>query len=124
MRSSEALALVRERPDASPPAPPVPAPPQPPARAVVVERLVKEYHTSVGLRRVLEGISFQVREREKIAVLGRNGSGKSTLIRLLGGVESPTSGTIRREMSLSWPLAIGFQWTICGPVASLDAECS
>ena len=67
--------------------------------------MVKEYHTHVGLRRVLDGISFEVREGEKIAVLGRNGSGKSTLVKLIGGVEFPTSGTIQRGLRLSWPLA-------------------
>lgn len=77
-----------------------------PVRSVRVEGLVKEYHTPVGLRRVLDGISFEVRAGEKLAVLGRNGSGKSTLVKLIGGVEYPTSGTIRRDLSLSWPLAL------------------
>jgi capsular polysaccharide transport system ATP-binding protein len=75
-------------------------------RAVRIERLIKEYHTNIGVRRVLDGISFEVREGEKIAVLGRNGSGKSTLIKLVGGVEFPTSGTIQRDLSLSWPLGL------------------
>jgi capsular polysaccharide transport system ATP-binding protein len=79
--------------------------PEPQVRAVRIERLVKEYHTRIGLRRVLDGISFEVCEGEKIAVLGRNGSGKSTLIKLIGGVEYPTSGTIQRNLRLSWPLA-------------------
>ena len=57
--------------------------------------------------RVLDGISFSVGEGEKIAVLGRNGSGKSTLVKLIGGVERPTSGTITRGLSLSWPVAFG-----------------
>jgi capsular polysaccharide transport system ATP-binding protein len=77
-----------------------------PARSIRVDRLVMEYHTAIGVRRVLDGISFEVHEGEKIAVLGRNGSGKSTLVRLVGGVEFPTSGAIRRDMSLSFPLAL------------------
>ena len=75
-----------------------------PRRSIRVERLRKEYHTTIGVRRVLDDISFEVAEGEKIAVLGRNGSGKSTLIKLIGGVESPSSGTISRGLSISWPL--------------------
>ncbi|MBV9287536.1 MAG: ATP-binding cassette domain-containing protein, partial [Hyphomicrobiales bacterium] len=100
-RRPGADALVERQPQLSVPAAPVQA-----RSRIVVESLVKEYHTKIGVRRVLDGISFAVRGGEKIAVLGRNGSGKSTLIRLLGGVEFPTSGAIRRGMSLSWPLAL------------------
>ena len=72
-----------------------------------VSNLVKVYETAIGPKRVLDGISFSVGEGEKIAVLGRNGSGKSTLVKLIGGVERPTSGTITRGLSLSWPIAFG-----------------
>ena len=75
-----------------------------PVRSIRIEKLVKEYHTPIGVRRVLDGISFELREGEKIAVLGRNGSGKSTLVKLIGGVEFPTSGTVHRGLSLSWPI--------------------
>jgi capsular polysaccharide transport system ATP-binding protein len=86
--------------------------PQRPVRSISVQRVVKEYHTPVGVRRVLDGISFDLPEGEKIGVVGRNGSGKSTLVKLIGGVEFPTSGTIRRDLSLSWPL--GFSGGITG----------
>ena len=43
----------------------------------------------------LDGIDFSVAEGEFVAVLGHNGSGKSTLARLVNGLLSPTSGTIR-----------------------------
>jgi capsular polysaccharide transport system ATP-binding protein len=76
-------------------------------RQVVVSNLVKIYETAIGPRRVLDGISFSLASGEKIAVLGRNGSGKSTLVKLIGGVEPPTSGTIGRGLSLSWPIAFG-----------------
>lgn len=75
-----------------------------PIRAITARRLVKVYHTNIGQRLVLDDISFEVRAGEKLAVLGRNGSGKSTLIKLLGGVELPTSGFVRRGMLMSWPL--------------------
>jgi capsular polysaccharide transport system ATP-binding protein len=85
---------------------------QPAERSIRVDQLVKEYHTPIGLRRVLDGISFEVRAGEKMAVLGRNGSGKSTLVKLVGGVEYPTSGSITTGLKMSWPL--GFSGGITG----------
>src|SRR5580700_821855 len=62
-----------------------------------VTKICKDYPSELGgHRRVLNNVSFELARGEKIAVLGRNGAGKSTLIRLLGGVELPTSGTIER----------------------------
>jgi capsular polysaccharide transport system ATP-binding protein len=78
--------------------------------------LCKEYRTEGRVHRVLSNVSFTVGKGEKIAVLGRNGAGKSTLMRLLGGVEVPTSGRIDQTMSLSWPLGLqgGFQGSLTG----------
>ena len=42
----------------------------------------------------LKGISFVARAGESIGILGRNGAGKSTLLRIIGGLETPTSGTV------------------------------
>ncbi len=106
MTSERATAIVERPPDQPPAVRLDQAQLSPPARSVRVDNLVMEYHSEIGVRRVLDGISFEVREGEKIAVLGRNGSGKSTLVRLVGGVEFPTSGVVRRGMSLSWPMAL------------------
>ncbi|MTI44442.1 capsular polysaccharide transport system ATP-binding protein [Roseibium hamelinense] len=78
--------------------------------------LVKEYHVGHSRKRVLNGVNFEVARGERFAVLGRNGAGKSTLVRLLGGLEHPTSGEISRGMSLSWPLGLngGFQGSLTG----------
>lgn len=78
--------------------------------------VVKSYPVKGGRRNVLDGINLKVERGEKIGIIGRNGAGKSTLIRVLGGVESPTSGIINRSMNISWPLAFSgaFQGTLTG----------
>ena len=85
--------------------------PQSPAstagRRIRVTDLVKEFHTQFGVKRVIDGISFDIEYGEKIAVLGRNGAGKSTLVKLIGGVEPPTSGSIDIGLEMSWPVALG-----------------
>ena len=85
-------------------------------RKIALTNIVKEYHTAVGVRRVLDGISFDIAAGEKIAVLGKNGAGKSTLVKIIGGVEAPTSGTVARDLFMSWPIAFagGFEIAMSG----------
>lgn len=83
---------------------------------ISVKNVSKRYHTRSGWKTVLQDINFELKKGEKIGILGRNGSGKSTLIRLMSGVEPPTSGEIDRQMSISWPLAFSgaFQGSLTG----------
>ncbi|WP_205925963.1 ATP-binding cassette domain-containing protein [Rhizobium sp. P38BS-XIX] len=78
--------------------------------------LVKEYEVNGKMRRVLDGVSFKVGRGEKVAVLGHNGAGKSTLVRMIAGIEEPTSGRVVRNMSMSWPIALsgGFGGSMTG----------
>ena len=76
----------------------------------------KRYGTGRHGRDILKGINLDVGRSDRIGLLGRNGAGKSTFIKLVGGVELPTSGRIRRDMSCSWPLGFngGFQGSLTG----------
>jgi phospholipid/cholesterol/gamma-HCH transport system ATP-binding protein len=56
---------------------------------------VEDVHKAFGEQKVLNGISLQVTRGETVAVLGRSGTGKSVLLKLLIGLESPDSGSIR-----------------------------
>lgn len=83
---------------------------------IALERVTKIYHTRQGPRTVLNGINLNIARGEKVGILGRNGAGKSTLIRIMSGAERPTRGTIKRDISISWPLAFGggFQGSLSG----------
>jgi capsular polysaccharide transport system ATP-binding protein len=83
---------------------------------IQITNVVKRYHTREGESTVLDHINLRIAPGEKVGILGRNGAGKSTLIRLISGAERPTSGSITRGMSVSWPLAFGgaFQGSLTG----------
>ena len=74
---------------------------------IAVENVCKTYSTRFGPRTILDNVSFRLERGRNIGILGQNGAGKSTLIRLISGAEKPTSGDIRRGMTVSWPLAFG-----------------
>jgi preprotein translocase subunit SecA len=60
-----------------------------------VEHLTKVYGTGPTATHALDDVSFEVEAGEFIAIVGSSGSGKSTLMHLMGGVDRPTSGTVR-----------------------------
>jgi ABC-2 type transport system ATP-binding protein len=62
---------------------------------VRVDQIVKDFRPGFGLRRkrVLHGVTFQVREGEIFGFVGPNGSGKTTTLKLLMGLIRPTAGS-------------------------------
>jgi lipoprotein-releasing system ATP-binding protein len=62
---------------------------------VEVNGLTKTYQAGAGQVEVLRGIDLSIGQGERIAVLGASGAGKSTLMHILGGLDLPTSGSVR-----------------------------
>jgi phospholipid/cholesterol/gamma-HCH transport system ATP-binding protein len=60
-------------------------------RPIQVNNLRKTF----GQQKVLDGINLEVRRGETVAVLGRSGSGKSVLLKLMIGLQSADSGSVR-----------------------------
>lgn len=58
---------------------------------VIAENLSKYY----GAQDIFSGLSFQVAHGDKIALVGANGVGKTTLLRIIAGLESPSSGRLQ-----------------------------
>ena len=54
-----------------------------------------------GGNTLFENVSFLIKEKEKIALIGRNGAGKTTLLKLIAGEMSPTRGNISRPKNLT-----------------------
>lgn len=57
--------------------------------------LKKYYGTEPNITKALDGISVAVGQGEFVSIIGTSGSGKSTLLNMLGGLDIPTSGSVK-----------------------------
>ena len=61
---------------------------------VELKNIVRTYTSGDHTLNALDGVNLSLEEGKFIVILGPSGAGKSTLLNLLGGLDSPTSGTI------------------------------
>jgi len=68
----------------------------------------KRYHTDHGMGPwVLKGVNLTIPTGCSVGLIGGNGAGKSTLLRIVGGVDYPSKGEVRRHAKVSWPMGFG-----------------
>ncbi len=57
--------------------------------------LKKYYGAKPNLTKALDGVTLSIGDGEFVAIVGTSGSGKSTLLNMMGGLDTPTSGSVR-----------------------------
>lgn len=82
---------------------------------IIIDHITKSYlHHKAGRKYVFEDLTFVIPTGKNVAIIGKNGAGKSTLMNLLAKVDSPDSGRIITDKSISWPVGLsgGFQGSL------------
>ena len=57
--------------------------------------LKKIYGTKPNITKALDGVTLSIEQGEFVAIVGTSGSGKSTLLNMMGGLDVPTSGSVK-----------------------------
>ena len=75
---------------------------------IIVDDVHKRYQTDHGPSKwILQGVTFTIPRNLSVGLIGANGAGKSTLLRIIGGVDQPNKGRVKRQCRVSWPMGFG-----------------
>lgn len=82
-----------------------------PLKDFIVKRMFLRSVNPVMEIRALQNINLQVREGDRLGIIGHNGAGKSTMLKLLAGIYPPTAGkrTVNGQISSLFDLSLGFE---------------
>ncbi|MCO5176079.1 MAG: ATP-binding cassette domain-containing protein [Thermomicrobiales bacterium] len=61
---------------------------------------VQDIGRTFGTEEIFSGITFQINEREHVALVGTNGAGKSTLLKIIAGLDEPSTGELTFQTGL------------------------
>lgn len=78
---------------------------QEPVGGIVLKvRDLKKYYFSIdkGVVKALDGVTFDVKERQIFGIIGLSGAGKTTISRIISGISTPTSGTVQLKLGDEW----------------------
>ena len=98
-----------------------------------VSGLTKEYIMGEITVKALRGVSFDLYDGEFVVVLGPSGSGKSTMLNIIGGIDSPTTGSVlfhntdiarasEKELTAYRRSAVGFVFQFYNLIPNLTAR--
>ena len=98
-----------------------------------VENLSKNYQMGEVTVKALKDASFEIKKGEFVVILGPSGSGKSTLLNIMGGMDTPTGGSVLfnnemitnytdKELTMYRRYKIGFVFQFYNLMATLTAK--
>ena len=64
---------------------------------VSIQNLKVEFSSTI----LFQDVSYVINKKDKIALVGKNGAGKSTMLKIIAGLQQPTSGTVARPNDLT-----------------------
>ena len=62
---------------------------------------IQNLHVEFGSQVLLDDINYVINKRDRIALVGKNGAGKSTMLKIIAGMQSPSSGVVARPTDIT-----------------------